>query len=115
MILFELHYAPLGSEEIETTEFIKFKDVVDYIKSKINNKPKVYLYCKGNGNHTNNKLTENMIIVTHNIDEIFMLMWWNEDFRRTGQTFLQEYESYTDAYEVALAMRENTGLAYNKQ
>ena len=42
-------------------------------------------------------------------------MWWNEDFRRTGQTFLQEYESYTDAYEVALAMRENTGLAYNKQ
>ena len=109
-----LHYAPLGSEIIQELFFPSFNAMYEWVADKLENtkKDRVYLftYSEIDGNE------DTQIIVT---DELAFLA----DFLAKGNYFgmdliivffLQEYESFEDAYKVALDMKEVSPLCYNK-
>jgi hypothetical protein len=104
---YELHYAalPLGTDIITTT-FQTWGELSLYAIDKLieNDNNKVYLY-------TNNYMV-NPIIISHN--RVKIIDCFAKKKSDEYKHYVQEYESYEDAYGVALDMMEEHELCYGK-
>jgi len=105
---FKLHYASLDLQgDIPCFEFKKHSQMVDFIDEKCigRNGQCVWLLAK-------NKETDIFISDSHLSIQNFLerLMTW----QTMGDYFLQEYESFEEAYQVALDMVEESPLCYSK-
>ncbi len=124
----KLHYARLGIDKISEVNFESFKDIQIFferkakavmleknIKGNYKESDRVYLF-------TYNDLLKDSdgdpeIIITEKIYFIADLFAKGEyfSFDLLNVFYLQEYESYEDAYKVALDMKEPNKLCYNVQ
>jgi len=100
-----LHLALNSSKDIEEKEFKCFNDYADFILS-ISHIESVWLLTGGN---------DKEILVTENLEFTFI----PADFGmipdiNNAVIYLQEYNTYEDAYRVALSMREVNPKCYNK-
>ncbi len=114
-----LHYARLNEPEIQELVFESYNHLKEWVSNKLNelNDFVVLFTWDINDNIKIDELTHYEIFVTlgygfieHNlINDEEML-----DDISIKRFHIQEYESYEDAYKVALDMRETSPLCYNK-
>ena len=108
-----LNYAPieLGNEDVKTLEFENIDALRDGIDHLCHGKNKNIVYLFG---------TEGMdeyesIFVTISYLQIEELLNEHKRIKTWNNFFLHEYESYEDAYSVALSMREDSEICYSKE
>ena len=123
----KLHYADISNnEDIPCYEFKTFNKLIDFISDKMFNEDLqpysniVYLLTY------EEKGVNGAVVIDECCGEIldhleamkkFDLGEFSDGLRKSkyyNNYFLQEYESYEDAYRVALDMREISELCYNK-
>lgn len=106
---YKIHYGrlPLMSE-IECLEFKSISDVRIFVNNIATNIPKVYLI----GIQDEVFVTENIALVIELFDGDFSSAY---PFYEGEDIFIQEYESYEDAYAVALNMKETSPLCYEQE
>lgn len=104
----KLHYAELNSTDIIEFEYKEVKQLVEILDSlcygKSNNK--VYILATDD--------SQNDVYVTEKYLELQELCLKHNLIRLSENVFLQEYDSYESAYEVALMMKEASKLCYKK-
>lgn len=108
---YKLHYANLDlkGEDIPVYGFEKISHLIDFVDKKYFEKSAeekmkvVYLLSKD----------ENVFVTESNIFLQTSLLTI-KDIATTGNFHIQEYESFEDAYEVALMMKEDSPLCYSK-
>ena len=120
MNMYKLHYADKDlTTDIPCFEFTTFDDLMDFmleIFQRAENCVFLFTYnLKEKPNEENNE-----IIITENSKFIYNFfkfgMISDVDLVLDVNVFhLQEYESYEDAYAVALDMKESSPLCYNKK
>ena len=109
MLQHKLHYAKLLlDEEIPCFEFSLQETMIKFIIDK----------CKGRNNQlvwliAKNKSTD--IFISSNYLSIIDFLKTKNEYQSYDDYFLQEYESFEDAYEVALDMAEISPLCYKKK
>jgi hypothetical protein len=107
---YKLHYAKLNHEgDIPVIKFEAGHDFEFYFWPDIVEKPKiVYLLC-----------CDDEVIVTENVYLIEELLSDSTSYifpvNPNIPIFLQEYESYEEAYQVALDIKEVSPLCYSKE
>lgn len=110
---FKLTYFTLGSMKPVNLEFKNFQDLCDWIKNIDNKrpiKPKVYLL-------THDAIlggeTDFEIFISEYLYSIYEIVATDSlGFHDCTKFHLHEYESFQDAYDVALNMREENPLCY---
>jgi hypothetical protein len=110
-----LHYGalPLGSE-IEQIEFDTARELSSYLFDKADKSKKlVYIITFNMGDDCSSC----PIFIEEDATALLSLMFVHGDFYEefVDTFFLQEYESYEDAYKVAMDMREPNPLCYDKE
>ena len=119
---YELHYAAFNlTGDIPCAEFKEFSHLITYIDGNILNrvsrKPVIYLMAITLENQTPQQESEFEILVTKFPDMVgrflILLDEWALKQKHNAKIFLQEYESFEDAYKVALDMRECSPLCYS--
>ena len=110
----KLSYFELGSNKPTNLIFKNHNDLCDWIEALSNKRPiqsRVYLL-------THNEILEGSedfeVFVSEQLSLIYEIIS-NEEiaFYICNDFYLQEYESFEDAYSVALSMREGNPLCYN--
>ena len=107
-------YLGIGDGNVQTFEFKTPYDLKDYLIEIENSfKNIVWLFC-----------LENEIFISESFDTFFTFIGEyigaeNEseldlEYADITEYYLQEYQSYEDAYAVALEMREGNKLQFNK-
>lgn len=111
----KLHYAELNNQgDISCIEFKNATELIENIPYNI--KDCVYLFSYSRKEDEECPLS-NEVIVTEDIAQIIFFMQINlNELNELEMTdyYLQEYESYEEAYKVALSMKEVSPLCYNK-
>jgi len=110
-----LHYGnmPLGSD-IEELSFNTLKELTSFIyNTTLQQKDIVFVITF---RLINDDCCKSPIFITEDSSEFISLISHSPSFYEefVDTYFLQEYESYEDAYSVALDMREPNELCYNK-
>jgi hypothetical protein len=110
---YKLHYAPidLGQEDIPCYEFATSKERVKFIEDIIYKKSEevVFVLCFED-------YIQDCVYVGDSV-MTFEPLWRisDEDISSYPENaYLQEYESYEEAYKVALDMKETNPFCYNK-
>jgi hypothetical protein len=101
-----LHYARLN-EDSETFGFETFKDLEYFVYeySRINKGEAVYLVAK-------DYYTSGIYVTANPFDiEFYLTKMPGIGFK--SDTFIHEYESYEEAFKVALQMKEDSPLCYS--
>ncbi len=103
----KLHYAKLGSEYIQQIEYKKMINLIEILDELCygKNQGKVYLLA--------NDDEHNDVYVTERYLELQEIVMKNSGFL-CDDIYLQEYDSYEDAYAVALSIKEVSELCYKK-
>lgn len=97
----------IGGGDAQPFNFTSVNDLIDYIKE-----------CKTINAiwlATDDKTDE--ILITENIEQIIKCItfdFWDLSFDKDSVFYLQEYQSYEDAYAVALYMKETNPKCYNQ-
>ena len=110
----KLYYAAsdLGENDIVGYELKGLNSVVDKVDELCHgkNKKRVYLLASEDlGENEDN----NFVFVSDSYLEIQEMLLNHKRLRTCKTFFLQEYESFEDAYSVALSMKEINELCYN--
>jgi len=110
----KLFYAPcdLGENDIVGFKIIGLKDLVDKIDELCHGKVKkrVFLLASEDLGYEEES---NFVFISDSYLEIEEILLNHKRLRACKTFFLQEYESFEDAYSVALSMKENSELCYN--
>jgi hypothetical protein len=117
-----LHYARKNSEEIEELIFNDFISMFSWICDKI---PKnifdsnfqseaVYLFTFEHSKLGPNPRINHVFVTEHLSFICDLINCLKNSLVKLDVFFLQEYESYEDAYKVSLDMQEISPLCYNK-
>ena len=104
---YKLHYAKLNSKgNIPCYSFETFNELVSffYEKTENNKEKKVFLIAKDF--HTR------CPIVTDDKDDVGLILTKLSSFGHKSDTFIQEYNSFEEAYKVALTICEKSELCY---
>jgi hypothetical protein len=128
MIKYELHYADinLGLEaDVPCYKYETFKDLISACRCRIKKTLEtVYLLTYEidfqDKINPNPKYPETEVFVSScpsalnlYLDNIKKNLWYHKNIAIT-KIFLQEYNSYEDAYQVAIMMKETSPLCYRK-
>lgn len=106
---YKLYYAELNLQgDVPLYEFKKFTDLVNFVfeKSRINKGKAVYLIAKD--------FQTTCPFITDNPFDIEFILEKMPSMGFKSDTFIQEYESFEEAYKVALSMVEPKKLCYSK-
>ena len=98
----------IGKGDVKRFELRSTNELLDYLE-KFKQYDRVWL-CSG-------KSPESEIVITQSIDVILQAIAhdnWDVSLTRNSELHIHEYESYEDAYKVALDMREGNEKCYNK-
>tara|TARA_R110000782_G_scaffold264483_1_gene357684 strand:- start:343 stop:672 length:330 start_codon:yes stop_codon:yes gene_type:complete len=100
----ELHFEPINSDEnITRCVFDDNNDLLGFILSNASYEV-VHLIC-----------IDNNIFVSHDIAQIGKFVNMYNNFLQDGiDIYLQEYESYEEAYKVSLSLQETSFFCYSK-
>ena len=102
--MIELHY--FECQESEVLNFFTINELVGYLKTL---KPKKYVWlATEDGEHGEIMVTESIDALISAIKAGVFNLLWNSPQR----FYLQQYDSYEDAYSVALDMREPNPKCY---
>jgi len=107
----------MGDGDVVQIEFKAMKELLDYLSEIRKSKFDCVWLCSGEGNNGFNEIliTENIMTIELAIEGfIFTLFKDFEQEELNHQIHLHEYETYEDAYAVALDMREPNPKCYNK-
>jgi hypothetical protein len=107
-VQYRLHYAQVNVQEIEEINFESQSGLLSFIEEEINKTRKKVIYLLG----LNDK--PNVLVTSSKLDIITFLRYMPTWGSSGNDYFLQEYESYEEAYEVALDMAEESPLCYRK-
>lgn len=100
--MIKLHLAiGTGTENIPVLEYENKEELIDYLHE-LKMFDCVWLATE------NGELSE--ILITENLTTL--IKWIENDFMNLETIFIQEYQSYEDAYAVALDMREGNAKCY---
>ena len=105
---YKLHYASLNSKgNIPCYSFETFNELVSFIYEKIDEykEKRVYLIAKD--------FQTRCPIVTDDKTEIGLILNKLSSFGHKSDTFIQEYNSFEEAYKVALTICEKSELCYS--
>jgi len=106
--MFKLHYASLdlGNNDIPCFEFQKHSQMVDFIDEKCINRNGQVVWLLAKKDSTDVFISECHLSIQDYFTRKYL---WNisDDY------FLQEYQSFEDAYRVALDMSEISPLCYS--
>ena len=117
---YKLHYASLSDdytkEDIPTYKFASVMDMCNWLMDlAVTNESAPRVYLMSFYDIVNKK---DLIFVTEYYDTIIDIIkntHFSFDVAFSDEIYIQEYESYETAYEVALSMKESvTDLCYNK-
>lgn len=107
--MYKLHYASLdlGTKNIPCIVFKKHSEMIDFIDEKClgRNGQVVWLLAKENSSDI--FISESHLSIQEFLSKKYL---WNV----SDNYFLQEYESFEEAYKVALSMQEENTLCYSK-
>jgi hypothetical protein len=96
----------IGEGDVQPFYFQSVNDLVDYIKE-----------CKSiNAIWLATDEATDEILITENIEKIIIAIlfdYWDLALDKDSIFYLQEYQSYEDAFAVALSMKENNPKCYN--
>lgn len=117
-----VHYASiLTKDDIPAIEFIDSNELFDYLEiiGETTEQSPVVFVCaidEVNGFASEIFITENIDTIIYNISEYPDILDNEEHCGMDNilNIYLQEYESYEDAYKIALSMKEDSPLCYNK-
>jgi len=105
---FKLHYAEINSQtDIPCFEFKKHNQMIDFIDEHCINRNSQVVWLIAKDNFTDVFISENHLSIQNFL--MTKYLW-----QTTGNYFLQEYESFEEAYGVALSIAENSELCYSK-
>jgi hypothetical protein len=108
MANYELHYAKLNLKgNIPVYKFESFNDLSNYVLKILssNQDKRVYVIAKD--------FETRCPIITDDIDDVYFVLNKFPSFGFKSATFIQEYNSFEEAYKVALTMVENNVLCYS--
>lgn len=101
----------LGEGDVDKLKFSSPVDLVEYIEELKGYYPNTVWLITGNGEYSE-------IMITESIDKIIVAIyhdhWEDVCLKKDSELHIHEYESYEDAYSVALSMKEGNPLCYNK-
>lgn len=103
--MYKIHYAKLDLQgDIPCVELQSFREAYAFIESVLypETKNKVYLLA-----------VEDEIFISETASLICKMYKDAISYSKQKEIFLQEYQSYEDAYRVALDMKEVSALCYN--
>lgn len=101
-------YLGVGTGDVGRFELNSTLELMDYLEQ-FKQHGRVWL-CSGKSPNTE-------IVITESIDTIQQAIAhdnWNISLVKNSELHIHEYESYEDAYKVALDMREGNKKCYNK-
>jgi hypothetical protein len=111
----DLHYSKLNESEVILKEFKSWEDRFTFIKERVlcQNGKKVFILAVEKDIYSNGKKNHyyDSIFIFHLFDDIQFIT--NTNLSQWRDSFLFEYSSYEEAYEVALDMREPIELCYS--
>ena len=112
-MIYKLHYAEKALLcDIKTIKFKTLMSLYNHVIEEIGKDFKtVYLLSVDDEVVITESLAVILEVLSGNVSSIAFL----EDEKGICNVFLQEYESYQDAYEVALYMKETNPLCYDKE
>lgn len=116
---YKLHHAKNDTENIEEIDFVLLSELIDYIFDMEFDERLVYLFTFQGDDRWTDDNSKTPVIVTNNPEQDITaiineyLQSEGENYEELGlpelcpeNVFLQEFQSWEDAYEVALMMRE---------
>lgn len=109
-----LNYAPLKADNIQELLFDSEKEILKWLEAKLPNlnEDRIYLFtCED----ISGEIDYPIIVTTflgYICDHLIQSHFFGLDI--TPTFYLQEYESYEEAYKAALDMKEPHPLCYNK-
>ena len=98
----------IGEGDIKTAKFFTLAQLVDYLKKEFSKSDCVWL-ATVDGEKAELLITEKIETLIYAISKNYFNLLWN-----SPQNFhLHQYETYEDAYSVALHMKEGNEKCYN--
>ena len=105
--MYRLHYAPLHlQDEISCYEFKNQSKMIDFIDEKCINRIGTCVWLLARKGSTDVFISESYLSIQFFLEKM-------PNWRTVGDYFLQEYDSFEEAYEVALDIVEPSRLCYS--
>lgn len=111
---YTLHYGSISDINVIQFDFDTYDELIEFVKELINNVRNDIVYLMV-GTMPEDDCTFEEIIITQDANYVKTLLQCDLSYASDcNRIHLHEYESYQAAYEVALMMRENNVLCYDR-